>query len=345
MNNSQNVAKLRLATNTERWSNSERFIQIISDPWYKLLIKLQHVVSVATYSFWSQRNALTIHLPITTNAVSSPMGLGSDSLPVEINLFNQRTYLADSMQFMLEYGCRFHDDACFYLMPSFRGEHADSTHLCQFYHSEVELRCDLDQAIASANEYFRYVAQAVLNKCADDLNKYANGYVHIEKALNLAEYPCITFDEAARILKCDPMLISDGGGWRTPTRAGEKELLKHFQSPLWLSHWDHLAVPFYQAFADKEKKSALNADFLLGFGEVIGLGERHGTADEALAALRLHNVDAAPYKWYIDMKKEYPMRTSGFGMGVERFLLWVLDHHDIRDLQLLPRFNGVAIVP
>lgn len=345
MNSETAISEHLSSSETNRWSDPGRFIEIISNPWYKLLIQLQHVVSAATYDFWQSRKALTIHLPITTNAVSSPMGLGSDSLPVEIDLFNQRTYLADSMQFMLEYGCRFHEDGCFYLMPSFRGEDADATHLCQFYHSEVELSCGLDDAISTADAYFRHVAQATLAQCGEELRKYASGTIHIEDALGLAEYPRIPFDEAAKLLQNDPRFIVQAAGWRNITRAGEQELLKRFDSPMWLTNWDHLAVPFYQAFADDEKKHARNADFLLGFGEVIGLGERHRTGEEALVALRKHEVDPAPYQWYLDMKDAHPMQTSGFGMGVERYLLWALGHNDIRDLQLLPRFNGVAIVP
>ena len=39
------------------------------------------------------------------------------------------------------------------------------------------------------------------------------------------------------------------------------------------------------------------------------------------------------------------MVTSGFGMGIERFLAWVLRHDDIRDMQILPRVNGKAVIP
>lgn len=45
------------------------------------------------------------------------------------------------------------------------------------------------------------------------------------------------------------------------------------------------------------------------------------------------------------MKDSFPLKTAGYGMGVERFLLWVLGHDDIRDLQILPRFNGQSVVP
>jgi aspartyl/asparaginyl-tRNA synthetase len=37
------------------------------------------------------------------------------------------------------------------------------------------------------------------------------------------------------------------------------------------------------------------------------------------------------------MKEEFPMLTSGFGMGVDRFLMWVLKHDDIRDMPLISR--------
>ena len=328
-----------------RWCCPDRFTDIISNPWYKLLIKLQHIVSSATFDFWKERGALTIHLPITTNAISSPMGLGSDSLPVEIDLFNQRTYLADSMQFMLEYGCRFNSEGCFYLMPSFRGEDADSTHLCQFYHSEVELTCGLSEAMEMAEQYFRFICQAVLGSCATELATHAAGTVHIENVLKLSRYPCINFEEAVSRLKGNPDFIHQGHGWRSLSRAGEQELLRQLAAPTWVSHWDHLAVPFYQAFKESDGGVAMNADFLLGIGEVIGLGERHSTAEQTLAALNLHQVASEPYQWYINMKRLHPMKTAGFGMGVERFLLWVLNHDDIRDLQILPRFNGIAIVP
>jgi aspartyl/asparaginyl-tRNA synthetase len=39
------------------------------------------------------------------------------------------------------------------------------------------------------------------------------------------------------------------------------------------------------------------------------------------------------------MRDELPMQTSGFGMGVERFLMWVLNHDDIRDVPLVSRID------
>ena len=100
----------------------------------------------------------------------------------------------------------------------------------------------------------------------------------------------------------------------------------------------------YQKF-DNTKKKALNADLLFGIGETVGAGERHNNIMELEEALEIHKVDKKDYKWYYDMKKYYPVQTSGFGMGIERFILWLFKHDDIRDCQILPRFNGKNMIP
>lgn len=103
-------------------------------------------------------------------------------------------------------------------------------------------------------------------------------------------------------------------------------------------------MPFYQA-SSANHKSAKCADLLFGIGETIGCGERHSTKDEVLQALKEHEVSEIPYRWYINIKESYPLTTAGFGMGTERFILWLLKHDDIRDCQILPRFNGEIFIP
>src|SRR5690606_41752076 len=75
----------------------DRFLNILTDPMYRTLVDLQDLVTTRTAAFWSRRGVKSMHLPITTGTISSPMGLGSDSVPVSIELFGQPTYLADSI--------------------------------------------------------------------------------------------------------------------------------------------------------------------------------------------------------------------------------------------------------
>jgi len=108
---------------------------------------------------------------------------------------------------------------------------------------------------------------------------------------------------------------------------------------------DHLSVPFYQAYTDETCTKARCADLLLGNGEVLGLGERHTLSKDVLAALRHHQVSAEPYAWYMEIRDTKPVLTTGWGMGIERFLAWVLRHNDIRDLAIIPRMKGYSFAP
>lgn len=80
-------------------------------------------------------------------------------------------------------------------------------------------------------------------------------------------------------------------------------------------------------------------------GETLGLGERHETAQEAIDALEHHQVTQTDYEWYINMRRTKPLKTSGWGLGSERFICWLLQHDDVRDIQILPRLKGVKFVP
>lgn len=329
---------------------STHFLNVIESDWYRTIMELEHQVSILTMQFYETKGLKTLHLPITTGSISSPMGLGSDSSPVKVNLCGIETYLADSMQFMLEYASRISEKGAYYVMPSFRGENADDRHLCQFYHSEAEIPGTLDDVIALVEDYIKYLCQGLLKNVADKIKPFAGDLDHIEKLASYkGGFPRVKFMDAVDKLKA----LNDNetyyevreGGYTVITSKGEKKLIELYDGIVWLTHFEHISVPFYQAYDPEDPTKALNADLLFGIGETVGSGERHSTEAEVLAALKEHAVGREEYEWYCAMKEKYPLKTSGFGMGIERFLLWVLKHDDIRDCQILPRFNGVNIVP
>jgi asparaginyl-tRNA synthetase len=332
-------------------ADPDRFIHLPATEFYRTMIRLHDVVMQATMTFWHGYGLRYAFLPITTNAASSPMGLGSDSSPVTVTIAGVGTHLADSMQFFLEYACRFGGTGAYYVMPSFRGERADATHLSQFMHCEAELRGDLNDVIDAVERYLVYLASAIVAEFDSDPDALPSGLGHV---FALAErggnaFTRMTFDEAARMLGDDRRYVRDlARQARTLTRAGERELIARHGDFVWVTHWDHLAVPFYQRLLPCERSGRLraaNADLLFGPGEVVGAGERHITGTDVRSALAVHQIANADYGWYAALKDTYPMVTAGFGLGVDRFLMWVTGHDDIRDLQLLLRDNGVAHVP
>lgn len=329
------------------WEKPEsHYIHAMSNEWYQSLLLIQDEINHSTFKFFRNQGIYSVSLPLTTGSVTSPMGLGSDSLPVKVNLEGVDTYLADSMQFHLEYALRNLSSGVHYVMPTFRGELADERHLCQFYHSEAEISGTLEDVIDLVNKYIHQLCVDLLENKKDVIEKIAGDTNHIEYVLDLnGNIPRITLEQAVLELGNNPEYVRNHDeGFRTITNQGEQELIKRFGGIVWLTHHDYLSVPFYQA-KDESGKYALNADLLFGIGEVVGSGERHTDANELLSAMIHHQVNPSEYEWYVNMKALAPIKSAGFGMGVERFILWLLKHNDIRDCQMIPRFNGSLIMP
>jgi len=325
------------------WKDLKTHYQIVlGSKWYKNLSVIQDEFTQATTLFYKKKKIRFFHFPVTTGSISSPMGLGSDSTPVKIQIDKVDTYLADSMQFFLEYSCRLNKEGGYYIAPSFRGEKADKRHLSQFFHSEAEIPGDLNDVINLSQDYLKYLVEHLLLTCETEISEITGDAKHLSNFVNNTKsIPRCKFDDAVKILNNDPQYVINNKIYRTINSAGEKKLIEHFGGYVWLTHFDHMAVPFYQKFDPNNETKALNADLLMGIGETIGSGQRHTSGEETKKALAVHHVSEKPYEWYIFMKDKYPMQTSGFGMGIERFILWLLKHDDIRDCQILPRFNGI----
>jgi asparaginyl-tRNA synthetase len=325
------------------------FRTLLADPWYGALVRLLDCVQRTTHSFYASEGLVSAALPVTTGSISSPMGLGSDSLPVAVEIMGVRTYLADSAQFMLELMCRTVGGGVYYFMPSFRGEATDATHLSQFYHSEIEVPGTLGDIIEISERYVRALSAALLNDHGDLIRASAGGVEHLEQLLAWpGAFPRLRNDVALTELKGDPR-------WTTPLatgvmsvrREGEAELARRFGiggSILWLTHFDAATVPFYQA-QEPGTRCAENADLLIGGRETIGAGQRHADRAQVAAALASHRVSGTPYDWYLEMREIAPLQTAGMGMGVERFLMWATQQSDIRDFMPLLRENGVDHLP
>lgn len=329
----------------------------IKSQWYRNLFQIQNTLFHSTVEYFHSSCQYSYALtPLTTDTISSPMGLGSDSEPVSVDLLGQDIYLADSMQFVLEYFLRFQDDlpGTYYISPSFRGEDPDPTHLNQFYHVECELLGDVNNAMAIAEGYLAHLTKSMLKKHSDVILNTAGTLTHITDMLRKLDgktpLPRVTLDKAIPMMPSADCLewVQDGQPQfgRKLTRKGERILIEKYGGAVWLTEMDHLGVPFYQAYVEGTGHCKAKAcDLLLGLGETVGLGERHSTPEMVQEALRHHAVPEESYKWYISMRQVKPLLTSGWGMGTERYLCWLLKHDDIRDMHIIPRMKGLKYMP
>ena len=330
------------------WDDPDRhFHETLRNPWYKTIFIIMQSIFLSTYEFFKNEGYDPALMPVTTKCISSPMCLGSDSEPVCVTMFGEDIYLSDSMQFNLEYLLRLGSKGVYFIMPTFRGENADNRHLNQFFHIEAELEGNLEDVLNLVNRLLMKCVENLIRNYSKSLSTSIGDIGHLINFLkkDTDAFPVITFRDAYRLLEKQkdcftflndkPVRLSPGG---------EKLLLEKTDGIVWVTNFPRIGSPFYQMTALNGEYS-LCADLLLGIGEVVGAGQRTSDADILIDELRYRKANVENYDWYIKMKREYPLKTSGFGMGLERLILWILNHDDIRDIPLMPRINGRIMTP
>ena len=350
------------AIKTPQYCPKSHYKHLSANSYYHALIVLRHYVKVSSdYYFGEKQNAKNIDLFMFTPCVSSPMGPGSDSEPIPFKLGKLDTFLVDSSQFGFEPLLLNGLDKVYCYLPSMRGEDYDNRHLNQFYHCEMEMNGGLNSLMPIIEGYIKTLADNLLQM--DNILKsisedYSKTIEFLQKVVKVKSFPKITFDEAIKILVDNKKgeLINFTSRGNDISSQGEIELMRilKLKTPIWIIGFDRDRVPFYQKPDPENKDKTITADLLFppisknAFGgEVLGSGQRQDNPDELYTSLKRQNdISSKPYEWYIDLRRQRGYKaTSGFGMGIERFIAWSLAKKDIKDVAIYPRLKNVQTYP
>lgn len=345
-----------------RYDPSTYVVDIAHNPYTDALIVIRHYLKLASDIYFSQHvGAKNIDLFMMTPSVSSPMGPGSDSEAVPITFGELETFLVDSSQFGFEPLILQNLEKVYCYLPSMRGEDPDARHLNQFFHCELEMRGTLEELRPIVEGYVRALAEVMLAliPLVERMSAIPEQSVNaLRKLLSDEPFNSITFDQAYEELTQDDNSIefiqttSDGRDIRA---AGEIRSVETHGGgrPLWISQYDRDRVPFYQKPHPENRNTVVNADLIFpplargAFGgEIVGAGQRQDTAEEMYESLKRQGLSAEPYEWYINVRQlDAYQTTSGFGLGIERFIAWALAYENIRDVILYPRLKNIKTLP
>lgn len=337
------------------------FIEVGRSPYFHDLTLLRHVFRVVCDSYMADvAKAVNVDMYMYTPSASSPMGPGSDSKPVHFDFGGVSTFLTDSAQFGFEPLLLNGLDRAYSYLPSLRGEDADYRHLNQFYHCEIELRGGREDAIKVAEGLVKTLSAGFL-ECRNIIaNISANPQASLDALQRIVDceaLPRITFDEACKLLteKGYGDLVNETEKGRDISSKGELVLMEllGYQTPVWMTDYDRDRVAFYQKPNPDNPSSVLNADLLFppivvgSFGgEIVGLGQRQDSRQEIVESLDAQKVALEPYEWYVRLRDDPRYQiTSGFGLGIERYITWSIGRNNIRDAILYPRIKGEIATP
>ncbi|GEC59276.1 asparaginyl-tRNA synthetase [Bradyrhizobium japonicum] len=343
------------------YNPSTHYIDLTRNKYFHALLTLRHYVrAVSDYYFSVMHEGRNIDLFMLTPSISSPMGAGSDSEAIAIKFGELDSYLVDSSQFGFEPLLLNGMPMVYCYLPSMRGEDADSRHLNQFFHCEAEIRGSIGQLFPLIEGYIKALCRA-LSLMNNIVEKISTNPKQTRNAINsitaAAAFPRVSFDQACELLR------EHGGKGitelathrRTITAEGEMRLadLLKLDTPFWITNYDRDQVPFYLKPDRRHPEKAINADLIFPpldggcfGGEIVGCGERQDAADELIESLARQGICPRPYEWYIELRRQPNYSTtSGFGLGIERFLAWALCRTNIRDVIAYPRLKNIMTYP
>uniref|UniRef100_A0A7G3AP64 asparagine--tRNA ligase n=1 Tax=Lutzomyia longipalpis TaxID=7200 RepID=A0A7G3AP64_LUTLO len=322
-------------------------------PSFAATLRVRNAAQRAFVDFLHNRGFLHIHTPVLTasdcegagevfrvrpDSDELLRGMQKEDVPQEEAFFDHRTYLSVSGQLHLE-AMAHGIGNCFTFGPTFRAENNKSPiHLSEFYMLEAEqvFTSSLSDCIHLIGDMVRNVTQELLENCTEDI-----ALCHGDSTGDLfpwlreyREFPVLTFREAVEILQKNteslrvPIVPEEG-----LMKSHELFLTDFCRSPVFIVDWPHTLKPFYMRPKDTDPTLVDALDFLVPrIGELVGGSLRENDYE------RLKKKLPAGSEWYLSLRRFGGIPTAGFGMGFERYLQFLLNVHNIRDVIPFPRW-------
>ena len=161
----------------------------------------------------------------------------------------------------------------------------------------------------------------------------------------------MTYDDAIEYCKTHQIYKPEG----TPYEYGEdipsapeRKMIDQIGEPVLMTRFPAEMKSFYMkrtSDGPKEQsgkyRETESVDVLLpGVGEIIGGSMRIDNYDELYQQMKDSGMSIDEYQWYLDVRKYGSCPHGGYGLGVERFVMWMCGLPHIREACLFPRFMG-----
>ncbi|MDW8360525.1 MAG: amino acid--tRNA ligase-related protein, partial [Candidatus Caldarchaeum sp.] len=252
----------------------------------------------------------------------------------KVDYFGRPVYLTQSVQFYQE-AAIYALEKVYSVQPSFRAERSKTRrHLTEFWHVEGEI------AFAGLEELMRVVERLVGESSIAALENSADELRLLDRKVNISllepPYERVKYSEALGLLERKGVHVP----WGSDLGADEERVLTmEFEKPFFLTHFPKKAKAFYHKTDPSNPQLTLSADLLApaGYGEVVGGGQRIHDYEELLGRIEEEGLDASDYRWYLDLRKFGSVPHSGFGLGLERLVQWLLGLKNIRSAAMFPR--------
>ena len=327
---------------------------------FNAVFRVRSVISACIHEFFQGRHYTYIHTPLIT--ASDCEGAGEmfkvTTLPFDhgfkteeeadaADFFGRRAALSVSGQLEGEVAAMALGKI-YTFGPSFRAEKSNTPrHVAEFWHVEPEVAfAELPDIIEIAEALIKHIINTVLTKCPEELKffdaHFEKGLIEKLQSVVSHDFAVMTYTEAIDALK------NSGKDFQYPVEWGCDLMTEHeryiaeevCKRPVFLTNYPKEIKSFYMK-QNADGKTVAAPDLLVpGVGEIIGCSEREADLDKLLDAMNARGMNIDDYADYLSLRKFGSVPHSGFGLGLERIIMYVTGVQNIRDVILYPRTVG-----
>ncbi len=328
------------------------------------VLRVRNQLAFATHQFFQQKGFLYVHTPIISSSDAEGGGqqFNVTTLPLHNipklhdgapdyskDFFHRPTYLTVSGQLEGEaLACALSDIYTF--GPTFRAENSNtSRHLAEFWMIEPEMAfADLHEDMDLAEDYLKFILNAVLNTCLPDLEFFDSfiekGLITRLKHVESSPFTRLTYTEAVTILKKSGKRFEFPVEWGADLQSEHERYLaeEYCKKPVILKDYPAKIKAFYMRLNQDEQTVAAMDVLVPKIGEIIGGSQREDRFDLLKEKILSQGLAMEEYDWYLNLRRYGSVPHAGFGAGFERLVQFITGMENIRDVIPFPRYPGHA---
>jgi len=321
--------------------------------------RVRHAIALAVHEFFDAEGFLWVNTPIITasdcegagdlfrvstldlanrDATAQDPGAGYAD-----DFFGTETFLTVSGQLNLESYCLALSKV-YTFGPTFRAENSHtSRHLAEFWMIEPETAfANLADNADLAERFLKTVGARVLERCANDMDFFAERIdkAAISRLQHVIDTPFqrLDYGEAISVLQRAGRDFEFPVEWGLDLQSEHERYLteEHVGGPVVVVNYPRDIKAFYMRLNDDERTVAAMDVLVPGVGEIIGGSQR----EERLEVLDRRMAEqglTGELDWYRDLRRYGTVPHAGFGLGLERLVLYVTGMENIRDAIPFPR--------
>jgi len=253
----------------------------------------------------------------------------------KVDYFGRPAYLAQSPQLYKQMLMSTGLDRIYEIGPAFRAEHSNTNrHVTEFISFDGEMSW-----ISSQSDTMEMIEKVIdhvlkgLKEKGKDMLKILGKDVNVPSV----PYPVLTYSECIEMLTKAGMDIKDGDDLGTE---GEKligDIMSEKGNDLyWIAEYPELEKPFY--IMEKEgTRFSYSFDLDYKGQEISSGGQREHRYEKLKERMKKKGLDPESFDFYLNAFKYGMPPHGGWGIGIERLLVKMLDLQNIREAILFPR--------